>query len=68
MPNQSHITVLHQCVSITPVTNICVPYNNNTLSISIIVQNFKIKPLAVHLISFSESYDLKNQMITFLSK
>jgi hypothetical protein len=68
MPNQSHITILHQYLSITPVTNSCVSHNDNTISIQIMVQNSKIKPLALLLTLFSKSYVPKSLMFTFFLK
>jgi len=41
---QSHI-ILHQLVSLNPVTIVRVPYNKNTINIQIIVKTCTIKPL-----------------------
>jgi len=42
---QSHIIILHQHVSVTPVTIIRVSYNKNTINIQIIVKTYTTKPL-----------------------
>ena len=42
---QSHSIILHQHVSVTPVTIIWVAYEKNTINIQINVQKYKIKPL-----------------------
>jgi len=42
---QSHITVLRQHVSVTPVTIVMVYYNKNTINTQITVKECLIKPL-----------------------
>jgi len=42
---QSHIIILHQHVSVTPVSIIRLSYNKNTINIQIIVKTCTIKPL-----------------------
>jgi hypothetical protein len=46
---QSHIIILRQHVSVTPVTVIRVCYNKRTFTIQIIVHKFMLKPLSVML-------------------
>ena len=43
---QSHSIILHQHISVTPVTIIWVAYAKNTINIQIIVQKYMIKPFA----------------------
>jgi len=42
---QSHGFILHQHVSVNPVTPVWVAYDKNTISIQINVQKYVIKPL-----------------------
>ena len=50
------------------MTNIWLSYNSNTISIQTNVPNCKTKPLALHFICLSESYGLKNHILTFFLK
>jgi len=43
---QSHSIILHQHISVTPVTIIWVAYDKNTISIQVTVQKCMIKPFA----------------------
>jgi len=61
---QSRIIILHQRVSITPVTIIRVSYNTNTINIQIIWQKIMIKPLDVTLLQvYEESRSYKHKTI-----
>jgi len=42
---QLHSIILHQHVSVTPVTPVWVAYDKNTISIQISVKKYMIKPL-----------------------
>jgi len=42
---QSHSIILHQHISVSPVTIIRVAYAKNTINIQISVQKYMIKPL-----------------------
>jgi hypothetical protein len=46
---QSNTIILHQHVSVTPVTTIRLSYDKNTISVQMIVQKCMIKPLDITL-------------------
>jgi len=63
---QSHIIILHQHISVTPVTTIRVSYNKNTISIQIIVQMYDKTTLCYTWSFCSSPTVIKYQMLLSL--
>jgi hypothetical protein len=63
---QTHIIILHQHVAVTPVTIIRFSYNNNKITIQLLVQKYTIKKFEVTVVFCIIPYAHKISIITLL--